>query len=295
LLIVFPKPSGKTDDPEPSRLTGYPTWHGKIDGNDQQKVDSFATFDSIVLLVGAILTFRWSFVEKLPKNNDYKIIHSKTIPFRFISLYCLATFVAVVASIAFDVGKLWGVFGALHNLMEVAILLLIGQNGKIKGVSFSLLWGAYYLIINTVCLFTNFPIDAVFFKVQGLAVDFALVIEFTRVFINTKKNLNEQAELQLPLNTDENRDGDNDAFAVRHPRQWLLMISAAVVHLLGNIFNTMAPNDGKTNLVFQLSYAITFLLYLLYVYFDTHTISVHGPKRFYLPETPGAKTAVLAI
>jgi len=32
LLIVFPKPSGKTDDPEPSRLTGYPTWHGKIDG-----------------------------------------------------------------------------------------------------------------------------------------------------------------------------------------------------------------------------------------------------------------------
>ena len=50
-----------------------------------------------------------------------------------------------------------------------------------------------------------------------------------------------------------------------------------------------------SNLVFQLSYAITFLLYLLYVYFDTHTISVHGPKRFYLPETPGAKTAVLAI
>jgi len=103
----------------------------------------------------------------LKHKNDYKIIHSKTIPFRFISLYCLATFVAVVASIAFDVGKLWGVFGALHNLMEVAILLLIGQNGKIKGVSFSLVWGAYYLIINTVCLFTNFPIDAVFFKVQG--------------------------------------------------------------------------------------------------------------------------------
>ena len=74
---------------------------------------------------------------------------------------------AVVASIAFDVGKLWSVFGALHNLFEVAILLLIGQNGKIKGNSYYYLWGAYYLIINSACIFLDFPLDAVFFKVQG--------------------------------------------------------------------------------------------------------------------------------
>jgi hypothetical protein len=303
LFLVFPKPSSSDPPPkqEPSRFTGYPTWHDVLKDNDQQKVDSFAAFDSIVLLVATILTFRWAFLETLPKkvisyfHSDEGNAPTTTLN-RFISLYCLGTFVAVVASIAFDVGKLWSVFGALHNLFEVAILLLIGQNGKIKGHSFYYLWGIYYLIINTVCIVLNFPLDAVFFKVQGLAVDYAVVIEYTRVFINTKKNLNEH-DLQLPLNTDDNRDSDDvpSTFAAHHPRHWLLIVAAAGVNLIGNVLNTLAPNDARTGLAFQLSYAITFLLYLLYVYFDTHTISPGVPKRFYLPETPGAKVAFLAI
>ena len=92
---------------------------------------------------------------------------AKTTSFRFIALYSLGTLMAVITSIPFDLGKLWSVFGALHNLFEVAILLLIGQNGKIKGNSYYYLWGAYYLILNSACVFLNFPLDAVFFKVQG--------------------------------------------------------------------------------------------------------------------------------
>jgi hypothetical protein len=302
LLVVFPKSSSNDTPPQvPSRVTGYPTWHGVVEGNDQQKVDSFAAFDSIVALVAAVLTFKWAYLEKVPKKViSYFHSDEGTVPTtslnRFISMYALGTFTAVVASIIFDIGKLWSVSGALHNVFEVAILLLIGQNGKIKGHSFYYLWGTYYLIINTVCILLNWPLDAVFFKVQGLAVDYAVVIEYTRIFIHTKKNLSEH-DLQLPLNTDESRDDDDvpATFAIHHPRQWLLIIAAAGVHLIGNVLNTLAPNDARTGLAFQLSYAITFLLYLLYVYFDTHTISPGVPKRFYLPETPGAKVAFLAI
>jgi hypothetical protein len=165
-----------------------------------QKVDSLSAFNSIVLLTGAILTSKWSFKSVLPKNtisyfevdsyinstNTFNrqvsiffktwkqkrslrsLLISTPFPFyRLISFYFWGTFLATITSVVFDVGKLWSIFGALHNLFEVGILLLIAQDGKIKGLSYYYLWGTYYLLLNTICVFLDFPMDALFFKVQG--------------------------------------------------------------------------------------------------------------------------------
>ena len=81
----------------------------------------------------------------------------------------------------------------------------------------------------------------------GLCMDFALTIEFVRIYIATKEHIREAGRDTLPLTDDDvNNDNGDDALhkqfirpaTINHPNQLLLLIAASGVHVAGNILNT---------------------------------------------------------
>jgi hypothetical protein len=83
----------------------------------------------------------------------------------------------------------------------------------------------------------------------GLCADYALIIQFTRIYFLTRKNLREANDEQLPLNNSEQfllsvsqNDLSYDEFfpdSVSHPNQVILLILGSVAHLIGNIANSI--------------------------------------------------------
>jgi len=91
-----------------------------------------------------------------------------TIDFdRLLVLYTWTTFVTAFAALLIDIGKMWSIVGLSHTTLELAILVLLGNGGKIKNVTF-LAWMLFYiLLVGAICIFSDFPTDALFFKFQG--------------------------------------------------------------------------------------------------------------------------------
>ncbi|CAI2179758.1 2873_t:CDS:2 [Funneliformis geosporum] len=303
-------------EPEPDRLTGYPTWHGVFKGIDNQKKDSMTAFISIVMLVVGViglklvinpptkpsLTTKFYTVSDDPNDDNQESISGvPTIGLnRSLVIYTLVTCVTSAAALIVDIGKLWSVIGLFHNSFELVTLLLIGGGGRIKSVSY-LVWIIIYIVsVGGLCIFSDFPNDAFFFKIQGLCFDYALVIEFVRIYITTKKHLRDAGNDTLPLNSEEIDDDDNirkllpDTFN-HHPKQIIFLILASGAHLFGNLWSTFFVSSANANLIFGISYAITFPLYILYVYVDTQATSVIPQKRIYLPYTPTWKVIVISI
>ncbi|CAG8489137.1 12872_t:CDS:2 [Ambispora leptoticha] len=306
LVVTFPKP-GKLPTQVPSDSTGLPTWHGPTD-YDQNRRYSIFTFSFVLQTFAAVYAFKWAnntanIPKKVVSYFSDGISKTRTTTFnRLLAFYALFTALAALALIAFDIGKLWEAFGLWHNLWEVAILTLLNQSGEIKSVTrYVLGLGTYFLGVNSIVLFLNWPFDAVFFKFQGLIADFALVIFYTRIYLNTRKHIGEEVGEQLPLNIEEyeNVGGSNEEASkpvlIEHPKQLLLLVAASLVHVLGNLSNTILPESATADLLFNISYTITFPLYVLYVYLDTHCASVLPQKRIYLPQPAAWKTAVIFI
>ncbi|KAK3815877.1 MAG: hypothetical protein JOS17DRAFT_759162 [Linnemannia elongata] len=99
----------------------------------------------------------------LPSGNE----ETSTQINEFIELYINATLVAVVGYLFFDVGKIWAVVGALHNLLEVALLIVLQSGGRVTGMSFGLYMFTYVVVTILLSVYLSWPLDAIFFRWQG--------------------------------------------------------------------------------------------------------------------------------
>lgn len=99
----------------------------------------------------------------LPSGNE----ETSTQINEFIQIYINATLAAVVAYLFFDVGKIWAVVGALHNLLEVALLIVLQSGGRVTGMSFGLYMFLYVCITILLSVYLSWPLDAIFFRWQG--------------------------------------------------------------------------------------------------------------------------------
>ncbi|CAH1758798.1 4783_t:CDS:2 [Entrophospora sp. SA101] len=106
-------------------------------------------------------------------SNNSALRRISTLSFnKTIAHYNCATFASSVAYYFVDPSKIFLPFGALHNLFEMAILISFLTGGRIKNTR--------------------------------LILDVALVVEFTRIYLNTKYYINNFE--QQDLNPDNNDD-----------------------------------------------------------------------------------------
>ncbi|CAG8487788.1 10737_t:CDS:2 [Diversispora eburnea] len=253
-----------------SKFTGYPTWHPPIDGmngkgNDEQSATTIL-FSAVMMIISGYLIMKWT---SRSQNNYNKrkmtffiLNDDKTVPtFGFDALLGVYSLVTALTGIMFlwvDVGKIWAPFGALHNAVELVILVNMHYGGRIISNTFLGILSLYIMLNTGLSIFLTWPYDALWFKTQGLCLDWSLVIQFTRTYLNTKKHIK------------------NDA--------------ASVFHIFGNIVSTIWIYDASS-----FTYAISFPVYAYFVYLDTQAITVLPRKVIHLPDTNHWKVAVVTI
>ncbi|OZJ06575.1 hypothetical protein BZG36_00609 [Bifiguratus adelaidae] len=159
-----------------SRLTGYPSWSLPIEDNDWNVRDAVTVFSVVVCLISAYVAVkvckRQGKIAKNPLNCA-------------VAVYMIATAVATLGFEVLDLGKVWTPFGMSHNTAEIAILLILVCEGHKEGYQYlGTFLVAQYLICTLVVFLLPWPLDALFFKWQGLATDIALVINYTRLYMH---------------------------------------------------------------------------------------------------------------
>ncbi|CAG8654105.1 10476_t:CDS:2, partial [Funneliformis mosseae] len=232
-------------EPVRDRLTGYPTWHGVYQGFDRQKNDTMGTFIAVIMLVVGLIGLKLvlnpptkpSLITKFytvsDDNQESVISEVSTIGFnRSLVTYTLITSITAIAGVIFDIGKLWSAIGLFHNTIEIIILLLIGSGGRLTNVSYFVWMLIYIVSVAGICIFSNFPIDALFFKIQGLCMDYALVIEFVRIYISTK-NHQDAGKDELPLDNDDYNDNQSKLLPItfNHHNSIIFLILASSAHV----------------------------------------------------------------
>ncbi|KAF9148672.1 hypothetical protein BG015_009578 [Linnemannia schmuckeri] len=186
----------KLNDPPPqhkSPVTGYPTWHQDYTNENKEITMSFTMLALLFTLTASYVAYRATrkpsrsltgFVT-LPSGNE----ETSTQINEFIQLYINATLVAVIGYLFFDVGKIWAVIGALHNLLEVALLIVLQSGGRVTSMSFGLYMFTYVCATILLSVYLPWPLDAIFFRWQGLCSDFGLIVMFVRMHKATKAQL----------------------------------------------------------------------------------------------------------
>lgn len=186
----------KLDNPPPqhkSPVTGYPTWHADYVNENKEITMSFTLLALLFSLTASYIAYRATrkpsrsltgFVT-LPSGKE----ESSTQINEFIELYINATLAAVIAYLFFDVGKIWAVVGALHNLLEVALLIVLQSGGRVSSMSFGLYMFTYVCLTILLSVYLTWPLDAIFFRWQGLCSDFGLIIMWVRMHKSTKTQL----------------------------------------------------------------------------------------------------------
>ncbi|KAF9975279.1 hypothetical protein BGZ73_001129 [Actinomortierella ambigua] len=175
-----------------SPVTGYPTWHEDYKNFNPELSMSFTLLSLVFAAFSVFIAWR---ATKAPSRSltgwvskDGREETSFQINL-MILYYVYATFLAIAAYMLFDVGKIWAVIGALHNLLEVALLVLLIYGGRVDSLSYFLVMFTYVIITIVLSEYGPWPLDAVFFRWQGLCSDFGLVIMFVRVYITTSNQL----------------------------------------------------------------------------------------------------------
>ncbi|KAF9187328.1 hypothetical protein BGZ51_001418 [Haplosporangium sp. Z 767] len=174
-------------------LTGFPTWHQPL-VNEVKEVS--LAFTMLALLFSLASSYTAHRATKSPSQSLTGFVTlstgnevSSTQINEMIQYYIDATSIAVFGYLIFDVGKIWAVVGALHNLLEVTLLLIIHNGGRVNSLSFGLYMFAYVCMTILLSVYLRWPLDAVFFRWQGLCSDFALITMFIRMYLATKRQL----------------------------------------------------------------------------------------------------------
>src|SRR6185312_13725450 len=82
-----------------------------------------------------------------------------------------------------------------------------------------------------------------YFCHTGLCTDWAFWLQFTRIYLTTRKNLGSDTSAQIPFNTSPPvaNDSNNEFYPriVEHPQQLLLLVLGSFIHVIGNIANSV--------------------------------------------------------
>ncbi|CAG8443304.1 10312_t:CDS:2 [Ambispora gerdemannii] len=257
VLLTFPK-----DMPDPPKqaivpLTGFPAWHGEKHDEFPEQERAHGILTMLVTFISSYFALKFtakSLTDSSSHNSYFYFKDNAPIPTtlfnRLLALYNFSTFITSLAFFLFDAGKIFSMFGSLHNFFEVAIMLLLHRGGKVT----SYLWyfgllSVYFLLVQSLNIVFHWPYDAMWFKWQGLTQDFALLILFSRIYVYTKKNLKDDASTALPVTEDEQNNDDSPKLnlfppVINHPREYLLMVMAVIIHVGGNILNTLSPTNA---------------------------------------------------
>ncbi|RHZ48703.1 hypothetical protein Glove_543g89 [Diversispora epigaea] len=298
-----------------SKRTGYPVWHPPIGGMNGRGNDE--KFVAVILFSSVMMISSGYFIMKWACNNSYnkrKITFfvsddDKTVSTHgfnvILGLNCLVTALTSIMFLWLDVGKAFSSFGIAHNAIELIILVNMHYGGRITSSTFVGTLSLYVLLSTGLCIFLTWPYDALWFKMQGLCIDWALLIQFTRTYFNTRKHIKNDSGVD-PLIRDEDEDDErgersdvvynsNNDVIVHQPYQILLLIVALVFHLIGNVVSTIWIYELRSYEIFSFTYAISYPFYAYYVYLDTQAISVLPRKVIHLPDTTHWKIVLVTI
>ncbi|KAF8951335.1 hypothetical protein BGZ52_012358 [Haplosporangium bisporale] len=181
LLLLFASFIGvNLTQPPPqheSPVTHYPTWHQDYLNENKEITMSFTL---LALIFSSTAAYAARRAIRAPSRSLTGFVtlkdgheSSSTQINTFIELYIFATWAAVIAYLFLDVGKIWAVVGALHNLLEVALLVVLQSGGRVNSMSFGI-YMFIYVCLTIIC---------------RLCSDFGLIVMFVRTYISTKKQL----------------------------------------------------------------------------------------------------------
>ncbi|CAG8633098.1 247_t:CDS:2, partial [Cetraspora pellucida] len=154
------------------------------------------------------------------------------------------TGIIAITLIIFDLGKLFASLAIMHNYFEVIIMILLHQGGSLATnnniIQYSII---YILIVAVATILLQWPYDTFFFKVQGLSLDWALLIQFIRLYLATRRNYRKE-DINLPLLTlGDGRESEHNQSNHRnkdhHLNHVLLLPIAALFHVAGNVLNAI--------------------------------------------------------
>jgi len=286
--FTMPKPPPQIID----KLTGYPTWRTPYPGWSAEKLDAitFMSFTGVLFGMCLAVYYRTRYSSSTVTIAD--TTRSVSVLFTtLITLYLVATTITVGGFWAIDVGKLWVTTGTMHNAMELGMLLLMVCAKWREG--FEWFYGAifvYWAFTQAMCIALPWPNDGVYFKFQGLILDFALIINFARLIRHNRsgghitlghdeteddsqslvpKPQIDEAGRPIPvLPTDADQE-DEDTHRSTSPTlpqndSLYLLLWASIIHTLGNCVTTVSLSETPF-LAFQFTYGISFPLYGYYV------------------------------
>ncbi|RHZ79172.1 hypothetical protein Glove_151g76 [Diversispora epigaea] len=296
-----------------SKHTGYPVWTPPLEGfigrDNDEKAFAMSLFACIMMSISGYYIIKWTRNNNNKRKTTFFILNDdKTVPtFEFdvnLGFYCFVTAFASVVSLWIDLGKLWVPLGILHNALEFLILVNMHCGGRITSSVFLGILLLYVVLSTGITIFLPWPYDALWFKMQGLCLDWALPIQFIRTYFNTKKHIKNDSGVN-PLIRDDDDDergeindavyNSNNDVIVHHPYQILLLILASASHIIGNVTNTIWVYEIRATYAFIVSYAITYPAYAYFVYLDTQAISVLPRKVIHLPDTTCWKVVLVTI
>ncbi|CAB4416806.1 unnamed protein product [Rhizophagus irregularis] len=305
LLISSGGDAGRIHIPQDNGThTGLPVWHPPMEGFDYQKVQATIIFSAIMMTIGAHLSFKWT--SKVSKEFityfvDGEANRTPTIEFdRLLGWYSAITSITGIVNFMVDVGKLWVTVGVLHNAVEVTILYTLHQGGKIKSTTIPAWILSYIMLAASLSFFLDWPFDALWFKMQGLVIDYVLFIQFTRMYFDTHKGFGDETQRLVDVESTSRdhssveSDINDKPVGYFRPRYILLLVFASFFHIFGNVYVTILLYSSHAYLLFVFSYCITFPLYTYFVYLDTHTVSISpAQKHIVLPDS--SKLSVIFV
>ncbi|CAB5388354.1 unnamed protein product [Rhizophagus irregularis] len=277
---------------ETSKLTGFPIWY-EIEKSEA----SIAWFGYLIIIIfcSTLASLIFTHNKSIPKVYiSYFIFpdhpddnHSSTLSTKLfnkiLAYFSLFTFISDLALQILYPGKLWSSFDSFHSLLELIIILYL-TFGQFKFFIFFICM-KYIILVNLLTITLKWPLDAIWFKMQDLMLDFALVIIFLRIYIRTYLYIKNQDSSQFPEGNDPQEEFNSNTKFSKFTNQIILLPIAAFVHMFGTIATLFVHPTG--DMIFMLSHAVSFLMYTFYIYLDTHyTTNISNFKNIVLPYTP---------
>ncbi|CAI2181956.1 6509_t:CDS:1 [Funneliformis geosporum] len=292
--------------------TGFPAWHPPLKGYNDESLEATIIFSAFVMAICAYFSFKWT--SQVPEEFktyfiDKNINKTPTTEFdRLIAWYATITSLTGIAYFLFDVGKMWVTTGVLHNAIEVMILFAIHQGGSVKSSSFPAWIILYVLITSALSLYLSWPADALWFKMQGLVLDYFLAIQFARIFFGSCKGIGDEGhrlfDAENPGRTTIIRDSntsendvivDDKSVGYFRPRYTLLLFFADFAHIFGNVYVTIWAFEVHSYILFSFTYCITFPLYTYFIYLDTHTVAMRPAQKYIVVPDADKLNVILVI
>ncbi len=281
---------------------GYPVWHPPMPGYYGEKQDSAIMIGLILITVTGYFAYKWTLFDTEANEElityfiDIAANKTPALEFdRLLALYALITNMTGLAFLIFDIGKMWSTFGIFHNAIEVVILFTLHQGGSIRSQSF-LAWMIFYIVgtvILSICL--EWPYDSLWFKMQGLSQDYVILIQFTRIYWNTRKGYGDEThqrlfDIERPRHDHTSSESNSNSMGLF---QFSLILYFLII--FGNVYITLWYYKTHAYLLLSFSYCITFPIYCYYVYLDTHSVATPPTQKYVILPDNGKLKVILVV